>query len=173
MKKNKLILFVFGIAFILSSCETLQEPKIEYSPIYPLSAEWIVRFIVPNPTGIAADTSTFATMTVSNVSSNAADSIWVRKTRSNTFVGAFTVKAACSVPDKTFNIANGFNTVRVSGVSVGTITITEGKVITDGWDTKSKHKSDKITFKIVDSRKPTLVYSAEGYRRTGWLEDEP
>ena len=60
-----------------------------------------------------------------------------------------------------------------AGVSVGTITITEGKVITDGWDTKSGHKSDKITFKIEDSRKPGKVYTAEGYRRTGWSEDEP
>jgi len=158
---------------MLTSCETLQEPKVEYGPVYPLSAEWIVRFIVPNPTGVAADTSGFGTVTIFNASNNATDSLWVRKTGSNTFVGAFTVKAACNVPSKTFNVANGFNTVRVAGVSVGTITITEGKVITDGWDTNSGFKADKITFKIVDSRKPTLVYTAEGYRRTGWYEDEP
>lgn len=173
MKKTKLILFVLGIAFILSSCETLKEPKVEYGPVFPLSAEWIVRFIVPNPTGIAADTSAFATMTAFNDASNSNTALWLRKTGSNAMVGAFTVKATCNVPEKSFNISNGTNTVLAAGVSVGNITITEGKVITDGWNTNSGHKSDKITFKIEDSRKPGIVYTAEGYRRTGWLEDEP
>jgi hypothetical protein len=59
------------------------------------------------------------------------------------------------------------------GVSVGTCTVTQGSVVIDGWNTNSGHKSDKITFKIVDSRNPGVVYSAEGYRRTGWYEDEP
>lgn len=172
MKKNKISLFVLGILFMLTSCETLKEPTVEYGPVYPLSGEWIVRFIAPNPT-IKADTSAFATLSTTNDASNSTTSLWVRKTGANALVGAFTVKATCSVTDKTFSGANLQSTVLSGGVSVGTCTITEGKVIIDGWNTNSGHKSDKITFKIVDSRKPGLVYTAEGYRRTGWYEDEP
>ncbi len=172
MKKEKLILLVLGIVFILSSCETLKDPEVEYGPVYPLSAEWIVRFIAPNAK-VAADTSSFSTVTISNTADNSTSSLWIRKTGSNALVGAFTVKAACNVPEKTFSVSGGTNTVLAAGTSVGTVTITEGKVITDGWDTNSGYKSDKITFKIEDSRKPGKVYTAEGYRRTGWAEDEP
>ena len=163
MKKEKLILLVLGIVFVLSSCETLKDPEVEYGPVYPLSAEWIVRFIAPNPK-VAADTTSFSTVTAFNAADNSTTSLWIRKTGS---------KATCNVPDKTFSVSGGTNTEVAAGVSVGTITITEGKVITDGWNSKSGHKSDKITFKIEDSRKPGKVYTAEGYRRTGWSEDEP
>lgn len=173
MKKNKISLFVLGILFMLTSCETLKEPTVEYGPVYPLSGEWIVRFIKPNPT-VKADTSAFATVTTFNASDNSTNALWIRKTgTSATTISSFTVKSTCDVATKTFSGANLPSTVLSGGVSVGTCTVTQGSVVIDGWNTNSGHKSDKITFKIVDSRNPGVVYSAEGYRRTGWYEDEP
>jgi len=182
MKKNKLILIVLSIAFILSSCETLKEPKIEYSPVFPLSGEWFVRYI--NPAN--GDTTIFGAITTFNDAANSATGLWIRKTANSTllgdtnvvkpkqiFVRTFTAKATCSVPEKTFSASNATNTVLAAGVSVGTCKVTEGKVIIDGWAISLKHKSDKITFKYEDSRFPGIVYNAEGYRRTGWPEDEP
>jgi hypothetical protein len=181
MKKNKISLFVLGILFMLTSCETLKEPTVEYGPVYPLSGEWIVRFI--NPAKTIPDTTSFITVTTANDASNSTTSLWVRKTgtsyrntdkKSTTpLVRTFTAKATCNVADKTFSANAVQNTVLSAGVSVGTCTITEGKVIIDGWNTNSGHKSDKITFKYADSRFPGIVYTAEGYRRTGWYEDEP
>lgn len=179
MKKNKISLFVLGILFMLTSCETLKEPTVEYGPVYPLSGEWIVRFVNPG-----VDTTSFKTVTTSNDASNSTTGLWVRKTASSyrntdpdeelsAFVKSFTAKATCNVADKTFSATAVQNTVLSGGVSVGTCTITEGKVVIDGWNTKSGHKSDKITFKYADSRFPGIVYNAEGYRRTGWYEDEP
>lgn len=179
MKKNKISLFVLGILFMLTSCETLKEPTVEYGPVYPLSGEWIVRFINPS-----VDTTSFVTVTTSNDASNSTTALWVRKTGSSyrntdpdqelpALVRTFTAKATCNVADKSFSATASQNTVLSGGVSVGTCTITDGKVILDGWNTKSGHKSDKITFKYADSRFPGIVYTAEGYRRTGWYEDEP
>jgi len=112
--------------------------------------------------------------------------LWIRKTSTSaaTIVKAFTVKASCDLSAKSFDLTSGgTNTVLAPvpsgspvgtvGISVGTCKITEGKVTVDGWDTNSGYKSDKITFKFEDSRTPGIVYSAEGYRRTGWYEDEP
>ncbi len=166
-------MFVLGVFFALTSCETLKEPTVEYGPVYPLSGEWIVRYIKPNPT-VAADSSAFATLSTFNDAKNSTDSLWVRKTgTSTTTISSFTVKSICSLADNTFSGSGLTNTVLATGVSVGKCTITEGKVIIDGWDTNSGHKSDKITFKIEDSRKPGVIYTAVGYRRTGWYEDEP
>ena len=174
MKKLKLSLLAVSLIFALSSCETLKDPEVEVGPVYPLSGEWIVRFIKPNPT-VASDTSAFTTVSTFNDANNSSSSLWLRKTSTSTstIVKAFTVKTTCDVAGKSFNIDNGVNTVLASGVSVGTCKITEGKVTIDGWNTNSGHKSDKITFKYEDSRTPGVVYSAEGYRRTGWWEDEP
>jgi len=158
--------------FMLTSCETLQEPKVEYGPVYPLSGEWLVRFIGPKTVGAVVDTSAFATVSTFNAADNSTTSLWIRKTTSNAHVGAFTVKSTCDVAAKSFSGNALVNGVLVAGVSVGTCTVTDGLVTKDGWDTNSGYKSDKITFTIVDSRKPTLVYKAEGYRRTGWYEDE-
>lgn len=183
MKKNKILLFVLGILFMLTSCETLKEPTVEYGPVYPLSGEWIVRFMKVNP--VKGDTSSFVTVTTSNDASNSTTSLWLRKTGSSVttdtskvlagtvLVRSFTAKATCNVADKTFSVNAAQNTVLSAGVSVGTCTITEGKVVIDGWNTKSGYKSDKITFKYEDSRTPGVVYNAEGYRRTGWYDDEP
>lgn len=174
MKKSILSLYILSFLFALTSCETLKEPKVELGPVYPLSGEWIVRFIKVGAT-VAADTSSFATVSTFNAADNSTTSLWVRKTSTSplTILGAFTVKSNCNVADKSFDIIDGVNTVLSAGTSVGKCTITEGKVTLNGWATKSGHFSDKITFKITDTRKPGLVYMAEGYRRTGWNEDEP
>lgn len=173
MRKIKISLFVLSVFFALTSCETLKDPVVELGPVYPLSGEWIVRYIKPNPT-VAADTSAFGTLSTFNDANNSTTNLWVRRTSTSTStISSFTVKATCDVAAKTFSGTALVNTVLASGVSVGTATITDGKVITDGWNTKSGHKSDKISFKIEDSRKPGVIYTAEGYRRTGWYEDEP
>ncbi|NDP21788.1 MAG: hypothetical protein GZ091_12020 [Paludibacter sp.] len=174
---------MLSVFFALTSCETLKDPVVELGPVYPLSGEWIVRFIKESP--IKGDTSKFVTVTTSNDASNSTTSLWLRKT-SNSFttdtssvlkgkilVKSFTVKATCNVDNKSFNVDNGANTVLAAGASVGTCKVTNGKVTIDGWDTATGHKSDKITFKFEDSRTPGVVYTAEGYRRTGWLDDEP
>lgn len=179
MKKTKISLFVLGIFFALTSCETLKDPVVELGPVYPLSGQWIIRFIKPNPT-TKADTTMFTSSNLTSVTSssyndanNSTTNLWVKLSGNLGFMKSFTVKTTCDVAGKSFSINAGANTVLSAGVSVGTVTITEGKVILDGWTTVSGYKTDKITFKIEDSRTPGVVYTAEGYRKTGWWEDEP
>lgn len=179
MKKLKISLFVLSVFFTLTSCETLKDPVVELGPVYPLSGQWIVRFIKPNPT-TSADTTIFTSANLTgttassyNDANNSKTNLWFKLSGNLGFMKSFTVKTNCSVEEKTFGINTGTNTVLISEVSVGTITITDGKVITDGWITVSGYKTDKISFKIEDSRTPGVIYTAEGYRKTGWLEDEP
>lgn len=178
MKKSIISMFVLGLILTLTSCETLKDPVVELGPVYPISGQWVLRFIKPNPT-TSADTTIFTSSNLTsttassfNDASNSTTAIWFKLSGSLGFMKSFTVKANCNVADKSFNVVNGTNTVLASGVSVGTVTITEGKIILNGWKT-ANGTSDKITFKIEDSRTPGVVFTAEGYRKTGWWEDEP
>ena len=45
-------------------------------------------------------------------------------------------------------------------------------VVTDGYDTATGGKSDKITFIMTDTRQSGKTYIITGFRRTRWLDDE-
>ena len=178
MKKIKISLFVISVFFALTSCETLKDPVVELGPVYPLSGQWVLRFIKPNPT-TSADTTIFTSSNLTSVTassyndgSNSTNVMWFKLSGTLGFMKSFTVKVNCNVDTKSFDIASGANTVLSGGVSVSTLKITNGQVIIDGWKTKSG-VTDKITFKIEDSRTPGVIFTAEGYRKTGWWEDEP
>lgn len=171
----RMIKRLFILCFFLvsaASCETYKDYEIDYSPVYPLSGEWLVRFtdtsVTPNTTSGIIVLSTF------NTADNSTTQMWIRATSTSTnasYVGRFTGKINCNVAGKSFsgdNAANTFYTV----APIPTFTITEGIVVKDGYDTATKGKSDKITFKMTDTRKNGKVYSVSGFRRTRWLEDE-
>ena len=50
--------------------------------------------------------------------------------------------------------------------------ITNGQITKNGATTSSGGVSDKISFKVEFSDDPGTVYTIEGYKRTGFLEDE-
>jgi hypothetical protein len=166
---NKITILCFFLVFA-TGCETYKDYEIEYSPVYPLCGEWLVRFtdtsVTPNvPSGLIV-LSTF------NTADNSTNQMWIRTTStSSTYLGRFDGKINCNVPGKAFSGNNVQNTYYTTS-TVQTFTITEGTIVTDGYDTATGGKSDKITFTMTDTRKPGKVYTISGFRRTRWPEDE-
>ena len=172
MIKRLFILCFFLV--IAASCETYKDYDIAYSPVYPLSGEWLVRFVDPS---VSADTSGIFVLSTYNTSDNSTNQMWIRATSTSAtaaniaYTGRFTGKISCDVAAKTFSGANVTNTF-YTAAAVQTFTITGGTVVTDGYNTATGGKSDKILFTITDSRKPGKTITVYGFRRTRWLDDE-
>ncbi len=153
-----------------SGCETYKDYEIEYSPVYPLCGEWLVRFtdtsVTPNVTSGLIVMSTF------NTADNSTTRMWIRTTStSSAYPGRFDGKIDCNVEGRTFSGSNALNTYYQTA-PVPSFTITDGIVIADGYDTATGGKSDKITFTMTDTRKAGKTYKISGFRRTRWLDDE-
>lgn len=165
-----LCLFLVGVA----SCETAKDYEMGFSPVYPLSGEWMVRF---TDTSVTPATSGLFVMSTFNTADNSSTQMWIRVTSTSAtaaniaYPGRITGKISCDVAGKTFSGANVVNTYSTA-TSALTFTITAGTVITDGYDTATGGKSDKITFTMTDSRKPGKTYTCTGFRRTRWADDE-
>jgi len=155
---------------IATGCETYKDYEIEYSPVYPLSGEWLVRFtdtsVTPNTTSGLIVMSTF------NTADNSSNMMWIRATSTSTsYLGRFDGKINCNVSGMSFSGENVPNTY-YSTTPQPSFTITEGTVTEDGYDTATGGKSDKITFTMTDTRKTGKVYKVSGFRRTLWPDDE-
>lgn len=174
--KSLFLFCVFAVSF--TSCETYSDPKVEYSPIYPLSGEWRVRIkdatadTLINKTGMY----TFGTY---NTSDNLTNQMWLRTTsaiptfiKTGSTLKTLKSKISCDVPSLTFSTTGVVQNINVTTNAVlDTITITEGKVTLNSVLMKSGVNSDRISFKLKKSKSP-ITYLIEGYRRTRWNEDE-
>jgi hypothetical protein len=170
MKANFKIAIFCLLLVAASGCETYKDYEIEYSPIYPLCGEWLVRFtdtsVTPNVTSGLIVMSTF------NTADNSTNQMWIRATStSSSYIGRFDGKISCNVAGKSFSGENVLNTFYTTTPKPA-FTVTEGIIVMDGYDTATGGKSDKITFTITDTRKAGKVYKVTGFRRTRWLDDE-
>lgn len=173
----KIIKKIFILCFLLQfsvSCETYKDYEIEYTPIYPLCGEWMVKFtdtsVTPNVTGSLVVLSTY------NTADNSTNQMWIRCINNNLtgvvpVTGRFTGKINCDVSGKSFNGENVINT-NITTSPVPSFTVSAGSVVIDGYDTATGGKADKISFTMTDTRKPGKVYTVSGFRRTRWLDDE-
>jgi hypothetical protein len=170
MKTIIKILAVISIIMILQGCETYKDYEIEYTPVYPLSGEWYVRFtdisVTPNVTSGLILVSTY------NTSDNSMNQMWIRATSSSTlYTGRFTGKINCDVGNLSFGgdiVTNTYYTT----TPTPTFSITEGKVELNGYNTATGGKSDKISFRMTDTRKAGKTYTVSGFRRTAWPDDQ-
>ena len=162
------------VALFVSSCETYDDVKVDYSPIFPMSGEWNVT-IVNSTTGaqmIYTDkdgkkTSRWTIIT-SNTADNATNKMWIRQSNKNLpELGQFCGKIDVDVAGKTFTGTDIIDTYTNS------VKLTvKGNVVIDGYATPSGGKADKISFTIQSTKKPGQTYTVEGFRRTFWPEDE-
>jgi len=180
MKSILKSIFLFCVlAVSLTSCETYSDPKVENSPIYPLSGEWRVR-ITNVTTGVMVSTTAMYTFGTYNTSDNATNKMWLRTTSAiPTFIttGATpkTVlsKTTCDVAALTFSTTGVVQNLNYTTSAVlDTIVITEGKVTLNSVVMPSGVNSDRISFKLTKTKSAGNTYFVEGYRRTRWAEDE-
>jgi hypothetical protein len=176
----KSILLFCVLAVSLTSCETYSDPKVETSPIYPLSGEWRVRI-----RNLKADTlvnkNALYTFGTFNTSDNVSNQMWVRTTSSiPTFITTGSTpktvlsKITCDVPSLSFSTTGVVQNLNTTTAAVlDTIVITEGKVTLNSVLMKSGVMSDRISFKLAKSKVAGgVTFLVEGYRRTRWAEDE-
>lgn len=174
MKKIKKILIVCIILAFTASCETYKDYEIEYSPIYPLCGEWMVRF---TDTSVTPSVSGLFLLSTYNTENNSTDKMWIKITSTSSsaaniaYTGRFTGKVNCDITANTFSGENVSNTYYTTG-TIPTFTITAGTIVKDGYDTATGGKSDKISFTITDTRKPGKTKTVTGFRRTRWYDDE-
>jgi hypothetical protein len=174
MKAIRFAFAIIALAIFAVSCE--KDPTVEYSPIFPMSGEWKViikdasgnQLTYTNPT-TGAVTSKWVIGTY-NTADNSSSQMWIRQA-STTLpqLGAFRGKINVDVTAKLFS---GSNVVDLASTAGTTFSITNGSVVLNGADTPSNNKADKISFTFQTSKKPGVTYTAEGYRRTLWPEDE-
>lgn len=181
--KSIILFSVCAVSFL--SCETYSDPKVDYSPIFPISGEWRVRITNMNTNALVSTSMyTFGTY---NTSDNATNQMWLRTTSAiPTFAPVTTIprtikaKISCDVANLSFSTTTTTQNTAVTAFSalypmnsvVDTLVITEGKITLNSVDMPSGVKSDRIYFKLTKTKAPGVTYLVEGYRRTLWNEDE-
>lgn len=179
-------IILFGVfAFSFVSCETYSDPKVDYSPIYPISGEWRVR--ITNLSTNALVSSSMYTFNTYNTTDNATNQMWIRTASAipsfapvTTIPRTLKAKISCDVASLAFSTTAVTQNTTITAFSVlypmnsvvDSITITEGSIKLQSVDMPSGVKSDRISFKITKTKSPGVTYFVEGYRRTQWNEDE-
>jgi hypothetical protein len=174
--RSLILLCVFAATFV--SCETYSDPKVDYSPIYPLSGEWRVRIRNTNADTLVNKTGMY-TFGTYNTSDNSTTQMWLRTTsaipsfHATSTLRTLKSKISCDVTGLSFSTTGVVQNLGVtSNAVIDTITITEGKITLNSVSMPSGVMSDRISFKLKKSKSPGITYLVDGYRRTRWNEDE-
>ncbi len=160
MNHIKYFLTLFLLVLVMS-CETYEEPAIEYAPIYPIAGEYITWIY-------EADTLYKENMTVRfyNTSANENDSMWIKMSTKSQPYGIL-AKAGCNISNLTFAKENGSN---VAFTPSRTFSVTDGKVLLNGASKKpSGTVPDSIHFVLTQNGR---TFEVGGFRRTQWPQDE-
>jgi hypothetical protein len=166
------IILAIGIGF--TSCETIDEPAIEYSPVFPLSGEWWVTCKINNADPLQLYYKKLFTY---NTAANLSTEMWVNASNPEF---SFLVKSATDIPNKSFTANAIANSNTGGAAAVKTVTIQNGKVIPNGAKSNSGVTVDSIYMEVIldDAALTSMGLPAgttmvvSGQRRTGWLEDD-
>lgn len=152
-----LLLFVVLAAF--TSCDETGDTNPGGTTVQKMAGEWYITISDPSGTAIS-ENDLFATY---NTAAND-NTMWLDDHET---VGEFKSKVTVTQKDQSFSSSAAKNEYNAR-----TITITNGKVEKNATTSKGGHSVDKISFKAEFSDEPGVIYSYEGHRRTGFLEDE-
>jgi hypothetical protein len=171
MKKN--ILLGALILLIISSCDLKDDYENEMSPVVAVAGEWYVHYDHPvygaDPFGAG-----YTSLITYNTSADDGTEIWIND---NGNFWTYQVKLPVDISALTFGTLDTLINA-VEGYDIKVL-VRNGKVIKDVSVRPSGAIADSIYFELwfedlagatgIDS--DTLIVS--GYRRTGFLEDEP
>ncbi|MEG1005587.1 MAG: lipid-binding protein [Bacteroides sp.] len=160
-------LFLLATLSLVSCNSEDRDYDIEYTAIHPLGGQYVVS-IMKN--GVKLIDSY---CTLSNTTNNDADKCWIR-IGSYTTAAAYAIngKIACDVPNLMFRATDIENLAGNVVTSTHKFTITNAKVELKGIKAPSGTIADKISFTYTTTKDPGVVYTVEGWRYTGWPEDD-
>jgi hypothetical protein len=183
--KLKNFIYLISISFTLSACETLPDPEVEHSSIWPLSGEWLTHVYNDQGVAIGATASnslgSLVALRTYNTADNSSTLAWMRLGSTQAY--AMLGKVNCDINQKTFSGTN----VPFSGQAGRSFTIQEGKVLLNATtllgyseiDDEGKtvvHPGSGITTDSIYVRYTSSAdgktYVAKGHRRSHWAEDE-
>ncbi|SEG04390.1 lipid-binding protein [Parabacteroides chinchillae] len=169
MKQIKKILIALLAVITFTACETYGDYETEYSVIYPLCGEWVVN--VYDASGQAIKEK--VTCNTYNTSDNATDKMWIKMGAAANNYGILS-KVNCNVAAKDFGGENIQNLVdsQDGATSASTVSVTNGKVTLNGYDTPTGHKADAIEFTMTNSKYPGETLTIKGFRKTGWAGED-
>lgn len=167
MKRLTYILFLVATLGLAACNSEDLSYDVDHTAIHPLGGQYVVT-VSKNGTVL---TQTYATL--SNTVNNDADKCWIR-IGSYTTAGAMGIngKISCDVTGLSFagnaveNLAGNVTS------SAATFTLTNGKVELQGVTAPSGTVTDKISFTYTTTKDPGATYTVEGWRYTGWPEDD-
>jgi hypothetical protein len=171
MKRN--ILLLAFIAFILSSCDRKEEFVNEESAVVELAGEWYVHYDHPvygaDPFAVG-----YTSLVTYNTAVDNGQEIWLNDEGN---FWTYQVKIPADVSELTFGSQDTVINA-IAGYDIKVL-VRNGKIIKDASLRKSGAIADSIYFELwfedlegsTGIPSDTLIVS--GYRRTGFLEDEP
>lgn len=160
IKFLQLIFLVIG-GFLLQSCDAGGDPDPGETEVVELAGDWYVQLLEGDD--VVVDYSLISTY---NTAANDGEFMWVDDHQN---IWWFKVKTPVDPSTNTFGgeaLASD-----VDGYEI-TVDIFDGVVVEEGATTSGGNTSDLISFSVIFSDDPETVYTIEGYRRTGFLEDE-
>jgi hypothetical protein len=171
MKKLKYIFMLCFVALGLVACNSEDNDyDIEYTAIHPLGGTYKV--IVTADGEDVTTSSSRINLTIANTIDNDADKCWIRiGTYNQSTDYCINGKISCNVAALTFSGSNIENLAGNVASSTETFTITDGKLELKGATAPSGTIADKVTFTYTTTKNPGVTYRVEGYRYTGWPED--
>ena len=167
MKKLTYILFLVATLGLAACNSEDLSYDVDHTAIHPLGGQYVVTL---SKNGVVLQ-QTYATL--SNTVDNAANQCWIR-------IGSYTTGGAIGINGK---IGCDVNSLSFSGTDIEnlagnvtsskeTFTVTDGKVELKGITAPSGTIADKISFSYTTTKDPGTVYTVEGWRYTGWPEDD-
>lgn len=156
MKKYIFLLFSV-LAFALTSCNNETEPG--GTAVEKMAGEWVVK-------SEGVNNGKWFTVRTYNTASNVATEMWLEDKGLN-----YKIRVAVSYDARTFATAEAVsNTIasKENAPAPAKIKISEGKVQEGAYETPGGHISDKISFTVEADGQ---TYKVEGFRRTGFAED--
>ena len=161
IKTNNLLKILLSIMLISGfvACDEGGDPDPGATATVELAGDWFVQTFYQGD--LVLDYVQIASF---NTAANTSTEMWLDD---NGHIWPFKVKVPIDLNSKSFSGAS--LTDEYNGI---TVNITNGIVVKDGATTTGGNTSDSISFDIEFSDDPGFTYHIEGYKRTGFLEDE-
>ncbi len=173
MKKIIKSIFVLLLTINFTACDEGGDPNPGATEVVDMAGDWYVQLLLDGEDiyGIG-----YYLLSTYNTSANNGNEMWIDDHE----LWPMKVKASVNTNAKTFegsNLENEYSyTIELDDETeeevFPMVTITNGQIIFDGATTTGGNPSDSISFTVEFSDDPGTIYTIEGYKRTGFLEDE-
>jgi hypothetical protein len=180
--KKLIYIYSLVLAWIMASCTEGTDFDIEYTPIAPIGGQYVVTISYGydenktdaefwmNPTNVQEQGQTYAFL--SNTTDFDVDKAWIR-VGSYSAKNSYNINTKISIDMKNYKFSGSAvdNFVGNSATAVDKVTV-EGYCTHNEFVAPSGATTDYISFTYSRTDAPGYHFKAEGWKYTGWAEDD-